>query len=84
MNNKQALMRKVQEMNFGMIETGLFVDNQPCNQDALEAFEYFRNNYEQVKREYENNYGPLSYSGVKANCGGWSWIDGPWPWEGEE
>jgi len=82
--NKNALLRRVQEMNFGMIETGLFLDNQPEHQEALQSFEYFRCNYDQAKTEYENNYGPLTYDGVNTNRDGWSWVCGPWPWEGED
>ena len=37
-----------------------------------------------ILNEYENNYGPLTYDGVNTNRDGWSWVCGPWPWEGED
>jgi len=86
MNNcdKVALLRRIQQLNFQMIETALFLDNQPECQAALMAYEGFRTEHQQAKAEYEERFGPLSFEGVNTERDGWSWINGPWPWEGEE
>ena len=36
-----------------------------------------------AKAKYEECYGPLTIEGVDTEKDGWSWINGPWPWEGE-
>lgn len=81
---RTALLRKVQQYNFMMIEAGLFLNNQPDCLEAKEAFCKYQNLYRKAVDEYESCFGPLTYSGINVNENGWSWIDSPWPWEVEE
>ncbi|MBP3384306.1 MAG: spore coat protein CotJB [Firmicutes bacterium] len=83
MNEKIMLLRKIQQLHFMMIEAGLFLDNQNRCCEALADFEKYKKLYLEAKAEYEKCYGPLSYEGVNGKCEDWSWVQGPWPWEGE-
>ena len=38
--------------------------------------------YLKYRKEYESMYGPLTLNDVNT-AGGWSWTQGPWPWEVE-
>lgn len=80
---RRALLKKVQEYNFLMIETGLFLNNQPCCEAAQEAYCKYREMYLEAVAEYEECYGPLTYSGVNVKRDGWEWANSPWPWEVE-
>ncbi|MFQ8602214.1 MAG: spore coat protein CotJB [Anaerovoracaceae bacterium] len=80
---KNDMLRMIQQLNFTMIELGLFLNNQPDCQNALALYERTRLMYIDARREYENLYGPLTYDGVNTERDGWSWINDPWPWEGE-
>ena len=83
MSGKYVQLRKIQQLYFMMIEAGLFLDNQKECGDAGNTFDEYRKLYLQAKCEYEKTYGPLTYEGVDFGCSGWSWVEGPWPWEGE-
>ena len=84
MTSKNDLLRQIQQFNFAMIELALYLDNQPDCQNALAMYARVRMEYLRVRKEYEDRYGPLSYDGIDTAGNGWSWLDGPWPWEGEE
>ena len=84
MPGRMEMLRKVQEYNFMMIETGLFLNNQPCCEAAQTAYCDYRRKYLEALREYEECYGPLTYSGIDVKRDGWSWVHGPWPWEVED
>ena len=81
---KNELLRKIQQLNFAMIELGLYLNNQPGCEEALALYEKVCMMHADAKGRFEEIYGPLTYEGVNAEKDGWSWIDGPWPWEGEE
>ena len=81
--DKNDMLRRIQQLNFTMIELGLFLNNQPECENALADYNRIRLMYIDAKREYENVYGPLTYDGVNTERDGWSWVDDPWPWEGE-
>lgn len=83
-NKRMQQMKKIQEYNFMMIETGLYLDNQPDCEEAMTTFEKYRRLYLEAVAEYENCYGPLTYSGIDIKKDGWSWVNSPWPWEVED
>lgn len=81
--SRNDMLRLIQQLNFTMIELGLLLNNQPECENALALFDRVRMMYADVRREYESHYGPLTYDGVNTAKDGWSWINEPWPWEGE-
>ena len=80
---RSELLMLIRQLNFMMIESGLFLNNQSNCQEALEAFSDYQRQHAQAKAEYERYYGPLTYEGINVERDGWSWINGPWPWEVE-
>lgn len=81
--NRVELLRNIQKYNFMMIEAGLFLNNQPCCEEAQEAYSKYRKLYLETLAEYEVCYGPLTYSGIDVKRDGWKWSNTPWPWEVE-
>lgn len=83
MNSEQRNMLKaLQALSFGLIDTALFLDTHSKNQRALE---YYRKNseaYRILKGEYESKYGPLTMSEAAGDS--WNWVDKPWPWQNQE
>ena len=83
MNDKTKALRRIQELNFAMIELALFLNTHPCDENALSLYEKVQMMHAAAKAKYEECYGPLTYEGVNTEKDEWSWVKGPWPWEGE-
>ena len=84
MNKRSEMLKKVQQLNFVMIDVGLYLNNQPDCPAALALFSKYQELHRQAKMKYEEAFGPLAYSGINAEKDGWSWIQKPWPWEVED
>lgn len=83
MNNKQKeLLLKIREMQFALLECGLFLDTHKDSTEALEKLREYGSKAEALKKEYETEYGPLTLS-TDFGDGGFDWINDPWPWEKE-
>ena len=69
-------------LHFAIVELGLYLDT---HEDDTEAFAMFKNYtalYEEGKRRYEKQYGPLQQLNA-AQFGSYKWLNDPWPWEYE-
>lgn len=77
--SKTELMRKIQELSFAKVETELFLDTHPECRSALEYYQKTVDALEDAMEEYQNTYGPIV--AASQNGTGWSWVDGPWPWQ---
>ncbi len=74
-----ALMNKLQKLDFAIQETVLYLDAYP---DCCEALALYRQLVEQrcaVAKEYERECGPLTGQGGKTEHY-WDWVSTPWPW----
>ncbi len=81
MDNRQRLMRKIQQHGFAMLEAGLYLDGHPSCPKAMQFFNKQREIYLKLVEEYETTFGPLTMKGDYGNV--WNWVQGPWPWESE-
>lgn len=81
--SKDVLKKKIQELGFVLDDVGLFLDTHPTNQMALDFFRETQESYSEAVAEYEMKYGPLSVYYVNTDVG-WTWTQGPWPWELED
>ncbi len=80
MMDRSELLQKIDEIGFALYDTALFLDSHP---DSRLALDYYRENqqlYRQYRDQYESAYGPLTLFNVNAE-NGWTWTQGPWPWE---
>ncbi|MBR5559467.1 MAG: spore coat protein CotJB [Oscillospiraceae bacterium] len=78
-DNKTALMRCLQELAFAIQESALFLDTHPTDQQALAYHNEKLTHYNEMKKRYVAQFGPLCSH--TANQNSWRWIDNPWPWE---
>ena len=70
MTDRARLLRQVQNHAFALNEA---------------AFDKQRELWMQAVADYEEAFGPLTQNSKASTAGGsWSWVDGPWPWEGED
>lgn len=78
---KAAMMQAVREAAFALIDINLYLDSHPDDEKAIVYFNKYQQINKEVRREYEERFGPLTASGVDT-CDGWTWVRDPWPWEG--
>lgn len=79
-NGGEALMRKIQEVDFAIYDTVLFLDAYPCSEEALAHYHSLLNTRNMLVAEYERAVGPLTMNGNESTTT-WSWTKTPWPWE---
>lgn len=78
----KTLLNQIRALDFALLETGLYLNAYPCEEEAIAYFETTRTARDAAVAEYERHYGPLKMaSGVHDNK--WVWTKGPWPWECE-
>jgi spore coat protein JB len=82
MSERQQLMLDIQIVSFLTEDSQLFLDTHPTDIEALAYYNYYNELLGSLTSEYEENFGPLTDSGVNTS-NGWTWIDAPWPWEME-
>lgn len=78
--NGDSLLRKIQEIDFAIYETVLYLDAYPCSSEALAYYHTLICEKEALKKEYESKIGPISAFG-NTDRSSWNWVKKPWPWE---
>ena len=82
MNGKQALKRRIWELDFALHELVLYLDTHPASAKALELTKKYREKRKTAIEMYEEKYGAYCVTANKTEANGeWKWIKGPWPWE---
>lgn len=83
MDEQNALLARIMVADFVLLETGLFLDTHPDNEDALAYYREYLTMRKEAAMQYAEKYGmltPMDLSGT----GSWQWVKGPWPWDIEE
>jgi hypothetical protein len=75
-----SLLQKIQEIDFAIYETVLYLDVYPCSAEALAYYHTLICEKEALMKEYESTVGPLSAFGNRDRSS-WNWVKKPWPWE---
>ncbi|SNS75983.1 spore coat protein JB [Anaerovirgula multivorans] len=81
MMERKALMRKIQDVEFALVELQLYLDTHPFDQKALMDFNCYSQQLLMLKQQYDMAYGPLLQYGFSPSPYPWKWLDSPWPWE---
>ena len=81
MNDQAKLLTDIDALGFAMIDLNLFLDVNPNNRDAINLFNQYRNEKDNLTNEYESKYGPLSIDSNSLNSYPWAWNNMPWPWD---
>lgn len=76
---QKDLLIEIMETSFVLIETALYLDTHPYDENALRTHNNASQKYEDIVNLYELRYGPLTYTSMSKSP--WSYINGPWPWE---
>lgn len=80
--NQKQLLDWIDKCSFVLDDTLLFLDTHPCDKEALQLFEHFKQLREEALMEYARRYTPLTLDSMNDNQNEWKWVMGKWPWEG--
>lgn len=76
---RENMLMKIKELNFAVVELGLYLDTHPEDQRALCLHRKYAKELKDLKDKYQKVYGPLT---IYFPCNKWRWLEEPWPWEG--
>ncbi|WP_026478578.1 spore coat protein CotJB [Alkaliphilus transvaalensis] len=80
-DQRMALLRQIQEVEFAALELNLYLDTHMDDQRALMEYNQYAKQLAMLKHQYEMQYGPLFNFGFSPSQYPWRWLEGPWPWE---
>ena len=80
MDAQHEMFRKIQILEFVILDTGLYLDTHPMDHDALCYYHKHKEMLDAAVAEYTSCYGPLTMGTVESK-NKWTWIEKPWPWE---
>lgn len=75
---RREMMMQIRELDFAIIELGLYLDTHPDDEKALCLHREYCKKVKDLKDKYQKVYGPLS---IYYPCNKWRWLEEPWPWE---
>ena len=81
-NNKEkpiTPLGELQTMAFAIQELALYLDTHRDDVEALEIYQAYQRMYNEAKKEYTTQCGPLNH--MTPTEGSYRWLDDPWPWE---
>lgn len=79
---KNTPLTELMALHFAIVELGLYLDTHRNDREAFALFTNYVKLYEDGKRRYEKQYGPLHQMAV-AGMDNYDWLKEPWPWEYE-
>ena len=78
---RQRLFNWITMVSFMVDDIHLYLNTHPCDKEALEHYEHYRDMRMQAMKEYSKSYGPLTRD-MSFDNDTWNWVTQPWPWEG--
>lgn len=79
---RTELLNQIQQYDFAMQEASLYLNAYPNNQEALRYYHHYQALSKEAKKMYEEAYGPFTNRNNEMDH--WTYVNGPWPWEGEK
>ncbi|MFD2371187.1 spore coat protein CotJB [Brevibacillus sp. GCM10020057] len=74
-------LRRLQEVQFALVELQLYLDMNPDDQRAAWQYKALSAQLAELRQAYEKGRGPLLQYGNSASPDRWTWHQTPWPWE---
>ena len=75
---REEMIMKIRELDFSIIELGLYLDTNPDDEKALCLHREYTKKVKELKDKYQKVYGPLT---IFYPCNKGRWLEEPWPWE---
>lgn len=75
-----SLLRKIQEIDFSIYETILYLDAYPSCREALVYYHTLLSQRKALTAQYDRETGPLTAFENQSQST-WDWVKSPWPWQ---
>ena len=79
--SREKLLEQITQTDFMLVDLQEYLDNHPTCGAALEDFNELSQLSQDLKEEFQDNYGPIMNFGWQTSEFPWQWTDDPWPWE---
>lgn len=79
-SEKEEMLVNIGQYSFMAHEMNLYLDIHPNDRQALQKFQEFRDKANDLMKNYERKYGPLTVSGGISNQVPFNWVTSTWPW----
>lgn len=79
-NNTSELMRRLQKVDFAIVETCLYLDAYPNSREALAYYQRLITEQKMLRDRLAALGRPITNSENTAKDQ-WLWTKGPWPWQ---
>ena len=80
-SEQEELLAGIGEYSFAAHEMNLYLDVEPNNQTALNLFNKYRSQANELMIKYERKYGPLTTNAEGLTKIPFAWEASSWPWE---
>ena len=77
-----GMQKRLQVLDFAIVETALYLDVYPQNKKALEYYHTLIAERRALAQSIHAQCGPTT-AWENESTTAWNWISGPWPWEPE-
>jgi len=78
---RMQMLIDIMALEFTAVELNLFLDTHSGERRALDAYNATVEQLNELKREYEARFGPLTNFGYSDSDYPWRWVEEPWPWQ---
>ena len=79
-SEREDMLMQLQELDFALIELGLYLDVNDNDKVAIKVFNDYQMKAKELCKMYESKYGPRTFDSMQYG-NTWTWDNGPWPWE---
>ena len=79
-SEQERKLLEIQKIAFAAHDLNLYLDTNPTDQSMFMLLQDYLRKKENLVREYEMEFGPLTVSGL-INSSNFNWVNTRWPWE---
>lgn len=81
-SEQERMLYEIDSISFAAHDLNLYLDIHPEDHSMVTLFNDYRKKVEELTKTYESMYGPLSVNSNEMEDKTFSWVNTPWPWEG--
>lgn len=83
-SEQERMLYELDSISFAAHELNLYLDMYPEDQSMVTLFNDYRRKLEELTKNYESMYGPLTVNSNEMENKTFSWVNTTWPWEGSD